>query len=70
MIKAVTWEKVFFFVLFLVGFLISEGDSGVMLKRKKESGICPATKKKKSFKGEYKMCRGQTENKIKILTFM
>lgn len=56
MIKAVTWEKVFFFVLFLVGFLISEGDSGVMLKRKKESGICPATKKKKRALKESTKC--------------
>lgn len=54
-----TTEKLFFFkandqgsnlgegflFCFLLVFLISEGDSGVMLKRKKESGICPATKK-------------------------
>lgn len=62
----------FFFVLFHAGFLISEGDSGVMLKRKKESGICTATKKKKkrAFEGEYEMCRGQRETEIKILTFM
>lgn len=57
-----------FVVLFHVGFLISEDDSGVMLKRKKKSGICTVTKRKK--KGEYEMCRGQTETEIKILTFM
>lgn len=64
-----------FFVLFLVGFFNQWRWLSSYVEKKEGIRNMPCYKKnkiknKRAFKGEYKMCRGQTETKIKILTFM